>query len=72
MASFKIVRDCCMHLHTDKTVALYVSYFCLYFPTQLVCVSGRVQLIAFWSTKMVLNNSFLEVTKPNSVIGRKS
>lgn len=49
-----------MHLHKDKAVALYVSYFWLYFSlsTQLVCMSGRVQLIAFLEYKQGLKHFF--------------
>lgn len=60
MVSFKTVRRCCTDLYKDKTVALYVSYFWLYFSLFLLleCMFGRVQLITFLSIKKEINSIF--------------
>lgn len=65
MVSFKTVRGSCTHCYKDKVVALYVNYFLLYFSLspQLVCMSGRVQLIAFLSMKKQINIFFLSMQK---------
>lgn len=65
MVSFKTVRDYFTHLYKGNSVALYVSYLWLYFSLspQLVCVSGRMQVIAFLSIKNVFNFFFLSMQK---------
>lgn len=85
MVSFQTVRDYFTHLYKGNSVALYVGYLWLYFSLspQLVCVSGRMQVIAFLSIKNVFNFFFLlrnegkylfyqfGVMRANNVTGRK-